>query len=265
MISNLKKVALDYTPNIIYPVVSSTYWLLHPNKPTKIIIPEKNCWRIWTPNETYYTSKNRHLIDRGSKFRQQSKFSRYTLEGFVEVEEGDTVLDVGAFLGEFSLPAAEKADYVIAIEPDVRTYMCLIKQIDSTENIAAKNILFGEDSGKAVFKMADDPTESSLLNVDRTSYIEREVPMTRIDSFLDSNAHNHVDFLKMDAEGAEPEVIRGMVDADIRKVSIDAGDERNGKDTVTEVKNTLEEQGFEIIVDDKIVFGRQQSETVTTS
>ena len=257
MIKNLKNAVLEHAPNVIYPIISSSYWTLNPKKSTKIIIPKDQCWFIWTPTETYYTLKNRRLIDRGSTVRQNDKLDRYTLDGFVEVENGDIVIDIGAFLGEFSLPAAKIADNVIAIEPDTRTYDCLVKQVGDVENIITENVLIGAENGKVTFKMAEDPTESSFINVDRTPYIEKELPIIRLDKFMNDRCIECIDLLKLDAEGAEPEVIEGIGDSNIRKVAIDAGSERKGKNTISEVTSILEDRGYEITTENQVVFGRK--------
>ena len=55
---------------------------------------------------------------------------------------------------------------------------------------------------------------------------------------------------KIEAEGAEPEVLYGLKKklANIRYISLDCGPERNGKTTITEVTNFLKVNNFKITV-----------------
>jgi len=69
--------------------------------------------------------------------------------------------------------------------------------------------------------------------------------------------HDSIDFLKLDAGGAEPEVIRGFGEIRPTMVAIDAGPERKQKSTRDTVQRLLESMEYETRVEYNIVFVRQ--------
>jgi hypothetical protein len=62
-----------------------------------------------------------------------------------------------------------------------------------------------------------------------------------LDDFIEKNNIKRVDFLKVDCEGAEPEMLEGLKKYRniIKYFSIDCGAERNGKFTYKEVINSF--------------------------
>lgn len=239
----IKDFANNHFPDPLYALAGSTYSILHPKKPTRVLYPVDGCWRVITRDERYYTLKG--SIDRGSKVKQQAKYSRYTDEEFCSIEPDDLVVDVGAFVGEFALPASRRAESVLAIEPDPRTFRCLARQTAAYENISVVNELPYETHTTVTFESADDGSESSIINVDEGDFTEMTMTTTTLDSLLAERDISHVDYLKMDAEGAEPEVLRGLKDTSVDRLAIDVGAERDGAGTKDEVTDILEELGYE--------------------
>jgi FkbM family methyltransferase len=200
-------------PRWVYSAMVTVYWVLHPERPLRIIYPHKGHWRVRNfekKGEKVLCVPNRLLISRASPSFQDSKMKRYSLKGFLSVEEGDFILDIGAFISEFSIPASKKARKVIAIEPDKRSFECLTDNIKNKMNTFARNDLAWKIDKKITFKSGMNPTDSSTMNVD-SSEIEEEkkIDALKIDSILREEREEKIDFLKVDAEGAEPEVLRG--------------------------------------------------------
>jgi FkbM family methyltransferase len=106
-------------------------------------------------------------MSRGSNRRREQKYSRYNYDGFCTVEEHDVVVDVGAFVGEFTVPASSKAQRIIAIEPDPDSFECLALQTEHQTNITAVNELAHEESKTVPFRSATDGSESSIFEVDQ--------------------------------------------------------------------------------------------------
>lgn len=63
-----------------------------------------------------------------------------------------------------------------------------------------------------------------------------------------------IDFLKIDAEGAEPEVLEGTPLCRVKKVAVDCSPERFGKTTVFEVLKILLSAGFKCQVRGYMVY-----------
>ncbi len=173
---------------------------------------------------------------------------RYSLKGFLSVEEGDFILDIGAFIGEFSIPASKKARKVIAIEPDKRSFECLTDNIKNKMNIFESNDLAWKIDKKITFKSGMNSTDSSTMNVD-SSEIEEEkkIDALKIDSILREEREEKIDFLKVDAEGAEPEVLRGAQNTRIKKCAIDCGKERYGESTKRRLSNYYPSGNYRLV------------------
>ena len=70
-----------------------------------------------------------------------------------------------------------------------------------------------------------------------------------MDDFIAKNKINNIDLIKCDAEGAEPEIIKGLNENayQVKFITIDTIGERNGEDTTDEVIKLLEERQFKIL------------------
>ena len=250
-------------PDLLFSIIVSLYWVFHPKRESGYIYPSGNCWKVRKRDEAYFTF--RHSLHRGSKSVQQHKYERYTHEDFCSVSSSDRVVDIGAFLGEFSIPAARDAKQVISIEPDPDTYNCLQQQIEDVDNILAVNELPAEKSKMIQFNTANDPTESSVFRPDNSDYQGIKLKSDRLDNIMDQLGENKIDFLKIDAEGAEPEVLRGIDQLTVRKIAIDTGEEREGEETTEEVMDILNRRDYETKIqedkyDDPVTFARLEND-----
>jgi FkbM family methyltransferase len=177
------------------------------------------------------------------------------LDGFATIEQGDIVIDGGAHVGGFSLAAADRGDHVYAVEPDPRVQQALTQTVQDRDNISVHEIALTDHSGELEFLLGPDPSENSFINVDTGEEVERiAVTTSTLEDFIASIEHDAVDFLKLDAEGAEPEVLRGLGETKPTTVAIDAGPERNGERTIDTVVDLLESNGHETRVRNDVVF-----------
>jgi hypothetical protein len=80
-------------------------------------------------------------------------------------------------------------------------------------------------------------------------FIEIEVDSLTLDEFLKEKEVRGKILFKMDAEGFEPEILKGGRNAlkQVKWAAIDAGAERDNQTTVTEVVEILTEAGFDSI------------------
>jgi len=236
----------SYLPPRFYSLIASAYWVVNPKKQTRLIYPKKVGWEVWTKNSKYYTYGGEY--DRGSPEWRKHKFERYSLDGFCTVDPGDLVVDVGAFIGEYSLPASQVADKVISIEADPTTFKVLKKQTDDIDNIDTHNRLLGGNQEQVTFNSSSDPSESSILTPDKGEINTIEMEQVPLDTILQKHQVDHADFIKMDAEGAEVEVLNGIEKISVSKFAIDVGSEREGESTRESVQDILTDRGYEIKV-----------------
>lgn len=220
-----------------------------------------DCWRLKTKQETYYLSDPRQItrfIGVGAAVRGRV-LQKYSLPGFVEVERGDTIVDVGAFIGEFARPAGEIGDRVVAVEPDERNAAALRRNLDHLSDSDVVQKAAWNATGEHAFQVAGDPSEGSILSVDTgnvTDVVTLET--TRIDDLTSDVGLDGIDFLKVEAEGAEPEVLEGLGELDTGKIAVECAPERDGETPVDSVQKWLLERGYETRSSDHIVFGRRE-------
>ena len=163
----------------------------------------------------------------------------------IQFSDDDTVIDCGANVGDLKIYFDENninLNY-IAIEPSPKEYHCLEKNVHPSE---ALNIgLWNEDSSLQ-FYVSSHNADSSFIAP--SSYTETlSVKTKRLDSFLDKN----IKLLKIEAEGAEPEVLLGCerILQKVEYISADLGFERGPlqESTLAPVTNFLLKNGFELI------------------
>lgn len=117
---------------------------------------------------------------------------------------GDVVFDVGAGTGGYAVPACEAGALVFAFEPTTRAAEILRRQRCSIEIIP---LLLGARSGVTTFDEG-----FGITNAIRTDGrgVRREV--STIDEMVRRLGLRRVDWIKIDVEGAEFDVIKGGVD-----------------------------------------------------
>lgn len=132
------------------------------------------------------------------------------LAGFVEkaeraLKKRALAVDVGANVGGWTETLADKFDSVIAVEPDPRAY----RLIADRDNVRVAKVAAGEKAGKAMLYKRPAPLQNSLLEshpINGDPVVDREeVDVVTLDSMMPAGA----DFVKIDVEGAEVEVLRG--------------------------------------------------------
>jgi FkbM family methyltransferase len=148
----------------------------------------------------------------------------------IEVRPGDTVLDIGANYGFFSLYAAEKgASRVISLEPFESTYKCLKKNTESFGQIITVNAAISSEEGEAKFVSNSDYSGANYLlsNVsisDDNIFIKPDdsntfsVKTTTINKIIDQYKIDKIDFLKVDCEGGELDLFKTITDENLSKV-----------------------------------------------
>ncbi|MEM1510169.1 MAG: FkbM family methyltransferase [Thermofilaceae archaeon] len=122
-------------------------------------------------------------------------------------------IDVGAYVGYYTLLMAEEGCDVIAFEPDPRSFVLLVNNMalkGLQKKIAVFNKAVCESDRPILFKFSKSPSESSFTSYLRKDLVEFvcSVPCVTLDSVLSTfEAHNLI--LKIDVEGAALQVFKG--------------------------------------------------------
>lgn len=218
------------------------------------------CWCVETASGSFYLSDPRQItrvVGLGATMRGRV-LRKYTYPDFVEVESGDIVVDVGAFIGEFSRAAGEIGERIVAIEPDDRNAAALRQNLKHLSESSVVQKAAWNETGKHSFQVAGDPSEGSILDVDDDGVTEVvTLETTRIDDLADEVGLERIDMLKVEAEGAEPEVLEGVGELDVPKIAVECAPERDGKPPVSDVTAWLKQREYSVRTQSNIVFGRQ--------
>lgn len=121
------------------------------------------------------------------------------------LKPGDTALDVGAMLGAYSMGmkrAVGPTGKVYAFEPNIDAYECLTH---NCPDVLCLGIALGDRAGYGSIKRSEKyPDNAGASYVDNDG--EDSIPISALDSIWQGGP---IAFMKIDAEGMEPEVIRG--------------------------------------------------------
>jgi FkbM family methyltransferase len=133
------------------------------------------------------------------------------------IGKGSTVIDVGAHVGEWTLLFSElvgPSGRVVAFEPDPVARASLRKNLamNHISNVTVEEDCVSDKSGKALLRA--ERFGSGLSSIVRThgpggGYRELEVEATTLDEYCETRALSP-DWIKIDAEGSEPLIVRGM-------------------------------------------------------
>ncbi len=220
----------------------------------------EDCWKLENKYGSFYCSDPRQITrfaGIGINMRDRV-FQKYTLPGFVEVEAGDTIIEVGAFIGEFARQAGEIGGQVIAVEPDERNAAALRRNLEHLPDSEVVQKAAWKETGTRSFQVASDPSEGSILSVDTDDVTEViTLDTISVDDLAANLSLNNIDYLKIEAEGAEPEVLEGANMTDIQKIAVECAPERDGESPIEGVTNWLKSRNYTVQKQNNIVFARQ--------
>ncbi len=132
---------------------------------------------------------------------------------FLKPKRGDVFLDVGAHVGKYTCIVAKMVGgkgKVIALEPHPTNYYLLTKNIcaNKLDNVIALNVAAWNENSELKLYSGSTSGRHSVKYVRDGGYIT--VKARRIDDILEELNIDRVDWVKIDAEGAEYEVLQGM-------------------------------------------------------
>jgi len=136
-----------------------------------------------------------------------------------ELKPGMTCLDIGSNIGYYVLlenKIVGNSGRVIAIEPSPYNFQCLEENLEFPENsnVEAYNFAAGDIDGKIRFFVNERSNGCQVLYEGRKIPNRPgkviEVPIKKIDNFVEENNFESIDFVRMDVEGYEYNIFQGM-------------------------------------------------------
>jgi len=133
-----------------------------------------------------------------------------------KIKVGNITVDVGANIGLHTLNMARivgNTGRVFAFEPDPSNFEILEKnvKINNYQNIILEQKAVGDKHGRTTLYQSDNPGNHRLFPLTKQAKGQIQVELTSLDKyFTDSNLANKINFIKIDVEGFEFSVLKGM-------------------------------------------------------
>jgi FkbM family methyltransferase len=156
----------------------------------------------------YQDNHAKSIVEKIDTYETEGPYG-YTDDEFdVTVKAGDTVIDAGAWIGDFSAYAASKDATVYAFEP-VAAIMRILEEtarLNQGKIIPIQKGLGAQENEIPIFI---DEENSGAASVRQSTRLKQEtIKITSLDNFV--KEHNiKVDFIKSDIEGAERDLLKG--------------------------------------------------------
>lgn len=154
-------------------------------------------------NEGYAVIPTDTHIGKWVKENKRLDFDQNAIPLIMEfIKDSDCVIDCGANIGAYSFAFLQKADFVISFESNSDAFECLKYNLKYFPNSHIFNYALGSVSGRVnVVKDLNAGASHCILAQDG------EIEVRTIDSYKIKK----VDFIKIDCEGFELEILKGAI------------------------------------------------------
>lgn len=144
----------------------------------------------------------------------------YTPDGF-DVYDNNIVIDIGAHVGAFTIYSATRAKniFVFSYEPMLENFLILEKNINSNNlnNVRIFRLAIAKKAGKR--RLVADQTNDSGASFFITGNVSEMVECLTLEDVFNSNGIENCDFMKIDCEGAEYEILYHTPDKIFKKIN----------------------------------------------
>jgi FkbM family methyltransferase len=135
------------------------------------------------------------------------------------LQPGMIAADLGANIGPFSVLASRLVGprgRILAVEPVHSNYhsLCRALHLNALSNVTPLELALGHQVGTVRLSLSPDPSGHSAVLPHGERFLE--VPMTTLDNLCVQEDVGRLDFVKIDVEGFEPEVLRGGRESIVR-------------------------------------------------
>ena len=194
---------------------------------------------------THYSNKQRAMLYTRNDAPRYERLGKAYLLDRVDFADGDRIIDCGANIGEVYqwFEARDLAVDYMAFEPSPQDFKALQANCPEAQCV---NAGLWYEASTLEFYVANASADSSFIEPE--SFESKvSVPAVRLDGYIDGP----VKLLKLEAEGAEPEVLQGLGDklSMVEWVTADVGFERgmSADSTMPQVATHLIQNGFEMV------------------
>lgn len=198
----------------------------------------------------YAKKQNIMAYSKGIRERGKDLGNVYMLNS-IDFKSGDLVIDCGANIGDLEIYFKERKLDInyLAFEPSPLEFKCLNNNL-LLQNSKCFNYALFDKEDIIKFYISSEFGDSSLIEPKKFTK-EINIQTKRFDSIFKELELTKIKLLKLEAEGAEPEILLGCGNtlSQVEYITADLGFERGVKQesTLPEVSNILIKQGFEMI------------------
>ena len=178
----------------------------------------------------------------------------YVQHKHYDYKPSDTVVEVGAYLGYYTMNVARQVGRVLAVEMVPEFYNIMDMNLKPFDNATAVMKAVSSKKGTAI-ACKGDQQQSSLRHEITESFSDNttdiSVECDTIDNILDKNKINEVDLMIIQVNGSELEALEGLTLDRVRNLTIATPYTIEGV-----VKDILDRNGFDVKGDKIMVYGR---------
>ena len=185
----------------------------------------------------------------GIKERATALAETYSLDK-LEIFNNEVVIDCGANFGDlyaWTLIKNLNINY-ISFEPSPRDFECVKLNCAGKKN---NNIALSDKNGQTDFYLQSSSGDSSIIEPASGFTKKIEISTIKLEDYIFNNNIKKIKFLKLEAEGYEPEILEGSkkILNRIEYIGADGSPERGKKKewTIDIIKTFLLKNGFELI------------------
>lgn len=157
------------------------------------------------------------------------------------------IVDVGANIGELGFWIRAQGGTYVGIEPDPKAFQALEANLGAC---GVYCLAAGNCTARKQFWLSTADADSSLIRPGTQETESMYVDCVSLDYFVQEHGIPAIDLLKIEAEGSEPEVIRGAWNRCLpvtASVALDASPERRGQSPAAECLALLRDAGFSVV------------------
>ena len=193
---------------------------------------------FWIPSNDEQIEKWRKQGQPDTQDRCLNRFIKYCDNNDIRF---NTVLDIGAWCGTWSLAIQKYAKNVLCFEPNKTHFACLEKNLAPFKHVSLYNHAVGNEEG--LVKL----TEETATQNTRVIQEKGDTKICKLDSL---NLEN-VDLIKIDVEGFEMEVLKGaketIKNVEWIMIELNNNTKRYGSSNI-EIEKYLPKLGFRTLI-----------------
>ena len=167
-----------------------------------------------------------------------------------EIKSNDTIVDIGAHVGYFTILAAKNANLgtVYSVEPHKESIELLKKnlELNNLKNVETINAAIAKTTGRISLYIDKNDQIGNTIIKKNNQNLSENVNALSLEDFMNNNQIEKIDFLKMDCEGAEFEIFYNLDKELLKKIKKISAEIHEYNETVSleELKEFFEKNNF---------------------